>query len=160
VGKMKRYLFLLCFVWIISIHGKSALISLGGGWNDILREKHRTGIVRIEYKFSREIVTIRPLIGMSMTYKKALYVYGGFFFDWLICNHLIVSPNFAAGYYDKGDDKDLGFPIEFRSGIEGGWCFSNDVRIGAHFYHISNASLGHKNPGTEALVIFLAFPFF
>ena len=46
--------------------------------------------------------------------------------------------------------RDLGYELEFRSGIEIGYVFCNKSRLGVHFYHISNASLGRKNPGEEA----------
>jgi hypothetical protein len=31
-------------------------------------------------------------------------------------------------------------------------------RVGAQFYHISNASLAHKNPGAESLIFYYAIP--
>ncbi len=137
---------------------KADLISVGVGVNDIIREKRRSAACRLEYKSHLEWATIRPMLGVSITAKKATYLYGGFGFDWIIAHHLLFSPNFAVGYYQKGDDKDLGFPLEFRSGLEAGWVFHNQMRLGAHFFHISNASLGSKNPGCETLIFFLSIP--
>jgi lipid A 3-O-deacylase len=141
------------------LHGeKPDLISVGSGINDIIRKERRCVAYRIEYKSHLEWATIRPMLGVSITKKKALYVYGGFGFDWVLFHHLLLSPNFAAGYYARGDDKDLGFPLEFRSGLEAGWVFNNQMRAGAHFFHISNASFGNKNPGAESLIFFLSIP--
>lgn len=90
------------------------------------------------------------------------FIYGGFGFEWFIKNRFFFSPNFALGYYGKGGGKDLGFEIEFRSGVEVGVRFSNRSRLGVHFYHMSNArKLFHwsrKNPGEESLVLFFSFP--
>ena len=58
------------------------------------------------------------------------------------------------GYYDRGNSKDLGHNLEFRSQIE----FSYQIglnRIGFNLNHISNASIGDTNPGTESATISL-----
>jgi lipid A 3-O-deacylase len=155
---MKVWLFSLFVLSGSFLHAKPDLLSVGSGINDIIRKPRRCAMVRIEYKSHLEWATIRPMVGFFLTAKKATYLYGGFGFDWVIARHFLFSPNFAVGYYQKGEDKDLGFPLEFRSGAEVGWVFNNEMRLGAHFYHISNASLGHKNPGSESLVFFLAIP--
>jgi len=49
---------------------------------------------------------------------------------------------------------ELGFPLEYRSSAELSYRLKNKSRFGAMFYHISNSSLGFKNPGTECLVFF------
>ena len=134
------------------------LLSFGMGINNLLRDRHRTGEVRIEYKSHLEWYKFRPMAGLMTSFRGAIYAYGGFGIDWIIKDHLIFSPNFAAGGYYDGNGRKLGFPLEFRSGIELGWQFDNKYRIGAHFYHISNAHLGHRNPGEESLVFFLSVP--
>ena len=134
-------------------------ISIGVGAFNVLRHTHRTVEAKLEYKPKAEWHTIRPVLGIMATKERALYVYGGFTLEWLFKKHLLFSPDFAAGYYRKGHGKNLGFPLEFRSGVEAGWEFNNHTRIGAHFYHISNAHLGHKNPGEESLECFFSIPF-
>lgn len=151
---MRFFLFLVpifCFA-------KPSILSLGIGAFDFHRDRYRTTEFRVEYKSCLEYATIRPMIGAMGTIEKSFYLYGGFGLDWILKEHLLISPNFAAGYYNKGEGKNLHFPLEFRSGIELGWVFCNQYRIGIHFYHISNASLGHKNPGEESLVLFFSIP--
>ena len=66
-----------------------------------------------------------------------------------------------------GDQNDiqLGFPLEFKSGIDFLYRFRNEVRIGAGVYHISNAALGEhnthgtRNPGVEILMFKYQIPF-
>jgi hypothetical protein len=93
-----------------------------------------------------------------ITARRSIYSYGGMYIDIYPKHPLFFSLNFAAGYYNKGNGKDLGCPLEFRSGIALSYKFKSNKRIGSHFYHISNASLRRKNPGTECLDFFISFP--
>jgi lipid A 3-O-deacylase len=147
--------FLLCnFVYAIK---DADLLSFGAGVNNCLRD-NTTAECRIEYKSHLEFLRFRPMVGFMMTFRKALYAYGGVGLDLYPKPYLVFSPNFAAGYYNKGNGKDLGFPLEFRSGIELALRFDNLSRFGVHFYHVSNAKLGSRNPGMESLVFFFAIP--
>lgn len=168
-----------CFILFI-LAGKTGgcsqppdYISFAAGVFDFTREKHRTYEFEAEYKFHlkclkspNRFLEFRPLAGIMATAKKSVYIYAGLNFDFLFFDHLLIAPGFAGGYYAKGDGKDLGYPIEFRSGIEVAWQFTDWVRLGIHFYHLSNASLGKRNPGEESLVVFYdiplakGFPFF
>lgn len=149
------------------------LLSFGMGAFDIMREKHRTWEFEIEYKFlvnwlvsPWHFLEFRPLIGVMATATSSVYGYVGLNFDLLFWNHLLIAPGFAAGYYGKGNGKNLGYPIEFRSGLEVAYQFQDGHRLGVHFYHLSNASLARRNPGEESLVIYYdipikrGFPFF
>ena len=92
------------------------------------------------------------------TIQSSYYLYFGVNFDLLIGKHIHLAPGFAGGYYSNGRGKDLGFSIEFRSGIELAWQFSDFRRLGVHFYHLSNASLSKYNPGEESLIVFFDIP--
>lgn len=154
------WLFLVLYLSpILLIAEGPDLISVGGGIFEVCRRnRNRTADFRIEYQPHETWYTIRPLVGFMASARGATYLYAGLTFDWVIKCRLFIAPNFAAGWYNGGGGKDLHFPLEFRSGIMGGWVFKNSCRIGAHFYHISNASMGRKNPGTECLDFFFAFP--
>jgi hypothetical protein len=141
------------------------LISFAMGVYDIMREKWRTWEFEAEYKFHlrclkspNRYLEFRPLAGLMATAQGSGYLYLGINFDLLFCDHLLFAPGFAAGYYWKGGGKDLGWPLEFRSGVELAWQFDDFHRLGIHFYHLSNASLGRKNPGEESLVFFYDIP--
>lgn len=140
-------------------------ISCAGGCFDIVRPKHKTAEIEIEYKFHIRkwtspfyFLEFVPLAGVMTTLRGSGYLYAGLNFDLLIAGHLVVSPGFAAGYYWVGKGKDLGYALEFRSGVEVGWQFADFRRLGIHFYHLSNASLGRKNPGEESLVLYYDIP--
>ena len=138
--------------------------SIGIGANDFSRCSCSFEF-EMEYKFHvkafkspNRYLEFRPLLGAMATAKRAFYGYLGLNFDLLFFDHLHLSPGFAAGYFTAGKGKNLGYPIEFRSGVELGWQFSDGCRLGIHFYHLSNAGLGRRNPGEESLVLFYDVP--
>ncbi|WP_157879134.1 acyloxyacyl hydrolase [Pararhodospirillum photometricum] len=67
-------------------------------------------------------------------------------------------PNTALGYYQRGGGRDLGYPLEFRSGLEIGWRFDGGMRAGVAMHHLSNANIGDRNPGVEELSLNLSIP--
>ena len=96
---------------------------------------------------------ISPAAGGMATSRGTLYVYGGFRFDLPIGSHWRVTPQTAAGFYHRGDGKELGGAIEFRSGLELSRRIGARSRLGLLFYHLSNAGIYERNPGTESLVL-------
>jgi lipid A 3-O-deacylase len=143
----------------ISLFAKDKdLIYVCSGINNIRRLNNRSVEFRLEYKSRYNFKSFHPILGASYTTKKQLYTYGGVSLDLYPNKHVVIAPNFALGYYNKGNGKDLGLPLEFRSGIEAAIKFNNQVRVGLHASHTSNASLGKKNPGLETLAFFVAIP--
>jgi len=141
------------------------LFSAGCGAFDLYREKYRTPELDLEYKAHFDclrspfsFLEFRPLVGVMATARGSGYLYLGINFDLLFFDHLLFAPGFAGGYYWQGNGKNLGYPVEFRSGVEVAWQFSSWHRLGFHFYHLSNASLARKNPGEESLVLFYDIP--
>lgn len=160
-----RYFLLLGTSFFLHSANIADWISFAGGVFNITKEKYRTAELEMEYKFHVkafsapfECLEFLPLVGVMTNLRGGGYLYGGLNFDFLFFDHLVFAPGFAAGYYWQGGGKDLGFPLEFRSGIELGWQFSDQRRIGFHFYHLSNASIGKKNPGEESLVFYYDLP--
>lgn len=159
---MRKWFFLLVFPLILHAASTPTLFSVAVGSYDILRDKWRTWQFDAEVKFGlpsiNQYLTLRPLVGCFVNAHGSGYLYGGLNFDLLFLNHILVAPGFAAGYFWQGSWKSLGFPLEFRSGIELAWQFSDFRRLGVHFYHLSNASIGHRNPGEESLVFYYDIP--
>ncbi len=63
---------------------------------------------------------------------------------------LTITPSFAPGYYNYGSGKDLGYPLEFKSEIQMSLNLSDSTHLGMSYNHISNASIGTKNPGANS----------
>ena len=62
------------------------------------------------------------------------------------------------GLYMKGNDVDLGGPIEFRSGIELGYANKHGVRVGLSVDHRSNMGIYSDNPGLETVQLRVSIP--
>ena len=63
---------------------------------------------------------------------------------------LNVIPSFTPGLYNQGDGKDLGHLVEFKSEVQLSLDLSPNTEFGFSYNHISNASLGEKNPGANS----------
>ena len=63
---------------------------------------------------------------------------------------LKLTPSFTPGIYNQGNGKDLGHIIEFKSEIRLSMDLSKNSMFGMSYNHISNASLGSKNPGANS----------
>ena len=111
-----------------------------------------------EYRFSAIDFGLRPTLGVSVTSDGSVYGYGGLNWDIPLTNELYIIPNFMAGLYGRGDGKDLGGAIEFRSGIELSYQLPNRQRLGIAFNHTSNASIYDHNPGVEVLLVNYSIP--
>ncbi len=134
------------------------LLNIGLGVYDIIHDPHHV-LLQIEYRsFLKKYTYLRPLIGVMGTEKATVYIYGGLACDIFLGKYFVLAPSFAPGLYFKGKGKNLGFPLEFRSSLELAYVLPNQGRLGAQFYHLSNASIGYKNPGSESLVFFYSIP--
>ena len=95
------------------------------------------------------IGNISPITGGFITENSTVYIYTGF--EWNIdMGALTFTPSFAPGLYHKGDGKDLGHALEFKSEIQFSYNSSENSRIGISYNHVSNASIGDKNPGANS----------
>ena len=63
---------------------------------------------------------------------------------------LNIIPSFTPGIYGEGDGKDLGHIVEFKSEVQLSLDIFSSSELGFSYNHISNASLGDKNPGANS----------
>ena len=93
---------------------------------------------------------LSPITGGFVTGQNAIYLYTGVQAEYDF-GFLTITPSFAPGYYNSGDKgKDLGFPLEFKSEVQVSFDLSESSHLGMSYNHISNASLGNKNPGANS----------
>jgi len=95
---------------------------------------------------------ISPITGGFFTENSALYLYTGAQAEYDL-GLFTITPSFAPGYYNSGDGKDLGSALEFKSEIQMSLNLSDSTEFGMSYNHISNASLGDKNPGANSYMI-------
>ena len=93
--------------------------------------------------------TISPVTGFMLTENNAAYAYTGIQAQYKIGN-LNIVPSFTPGLYGEGNGKDLGHVLEFKSEIQLSLDLSDKSEFGFSYNHISNASLGEKNPGANS----------
>ena len=91
---------------------------------------------------------ISPVSGGFMTGNSSFYLYTGIEGQYGI-GPLKILPSFTPGYYDKGDGKDLGSVLEFKSEIKIGFDIFENSKLGYSYSHISNNDWGDINPGTD-----------
>jgi len=146
---------------------KKSRLSLGGGIYNFM--KHGSdGFNQSSLAYNAEIFSgkkafgfIRPLVGFLGTDESAYYGYFGLSVDlyFLDCKCVVLTPSLAVGAYEDGDQIRMGNTIEFRSGGDITYRFRNNVRVGVGVFHISNAGLGYRNPGSEQIIFKYQIPF-
>ena len=93
--------------------------------------------------------TLSPVTGFILTENNATYFYTGVQTEYNI-GKINVIPSFTPGFYNQGDGKDLGHALEFKSEVQLSFDFLTNSELGFSYNHISNASLGDKNPGANS----------
>ena len=92
---------------------------------------------------------LSPITGALITADNAGYIYTGVQAQYKI-GFLNITPSFTPGLYHEGDGKDLGHMLEFKSEVQLSLDLSKNTELGFSYNHISNASLGDKNPGANS----------
>ncbi len=128
-----------------------------GPYNVLRRDKEAQ--LRLEYRFSyRFLSIIRPVIGALATNDGTAYGYGGIRLEAVIAHHFVIMPQAAVGYWERGNGKNLGSHVEFKTGAEFAYRFADYSRLGVAFDHISNAGIGKANPGVESALLVYSVP--
>ena len=89
-----------------------------------------------------------PITGAFVTGKGSSYFYTGVEAEYDL-GPIKILPSFTPGYYNQGDGKNLGDPLEFKSEIKFGLDIFKDSKIGYSYSHISNNDWGSVNPGSD-----------
>ena len=95
---------------------------------------------------------LSPITGVLITADNAGYIYTGVQAQYKI-GSLNFTPSFTPGLYHEGDGKDLGHVIEFKTEVQITYQITSNSEFGISYNHISNASLGDKNPGANSYMI-------
>ena len=93
--------------------------------------------------------TLSPVTGFLVTGDAATYLYTGVQAEYNL-GKINLTPSFTPGLYGQGDGKDLGHIVEFKSELQLSFDLFKDSELGFSYNHISNASLGEKNPGANS----------
>ena len=132
-------------------------LNLFTGIFDFSDHKQKAGIIGLQHQnddLFREtfLGKLSPITGGFLTENNSFYVYTGAQTEFDV-GLFTITPSFAPGYYSTGDGKDLGHVLEFKSEIQMSLNLSDSTEFGMSYNHISNASLGDKNPGANSYMI-------
>ena len=92
---------------------------------------------------------LSPITGVLITADNAGYVYTGVQAQYKL-GSVNLTPSFTPGLYHEGSGKDLGHILEFKSELQISLDIFKNAELGLSYNHISNASLGDKNPGANS----------
>ena len=127
------------------------------GMFDFSDDKQSSGLLGLQHQneelFRNSFLgKLSPISGGFLTEKSAFYLYSGVQAEYEL-GFLTITPSFAPGYYNYGNGKDLGYPLEFKSEVQMSFNLSDSSHLGMSYNHISNASLGTKNPGANSYML-------
>ena len=128
--------------------------NLFSGMFDFSDGKQKAGVLGVQHQneslFRNSLLgKLSPITGGFLTENSAAYLYTGIQAEYEL-GFLTITPSFSPGYYHEGSGKDLGSPLEFKSEVQMTFNLSDTTHIGMSYNHISNASLGDKNPGANS----------
>jgi len=143
--------------------GDPPRLALGAGAFDITpstshKDSRTAGEFRGEYRFADVLSIVAPFVGASVTTDGAAYGYFGLGFDVNFGPNWVVTPNAAAGVFERGSGTRLGSWVEFRTGAEFAYRFANQTRLGLEVTHTSNAGLTRLNPGEQSVLLMYSIP--
>ena len=157
--KIISILFFLFFVFSVNAqelknYEKNTEFNVYSGMFDFSDNGKRSTLIGFEHQnenLSRDtfLGNISPITGALITSDNAGYIYTGVQAEYKI-GALNITPSFTPGLYHEGDGKDLGHILEFKSEVQLSLDLSGNSQFGFSYNHISNASLGDKNPGANS----------
>ena len=136
------------------LNQSNKVFSVYSGMFDFSDDGKRSTLIGIQHQnenLNRDtfLGNLSPITGALITADNAGYIYTGVQAQYKLGN-LYITPSFTPGLYHEGDGKDLGHILEFKSEVQISVDIFKDSELGFSYNHISNASLGDKNPGANS----------
>ena len=157
--KIISILFFLFFVFSVNAqelknYEKNTEFNVYSGMFDFSDDGKRSTLIGIQHQnenLNRDtfLGNLSPITGALITSDNAGYIYTGVQAQYKI-GILKITPSFTPGLYHEGDGKDLGHMLEFKSEVQLSLDLSKNTELGFSYNHLSNASLGDKNPGANS----------
>ena len=156
--KLIHQFFLIVFLGLlpslVSAEEKNSEYNVYLGMFDFSDDGKRSSLVGFEHQdknLNKDtfLGNFSPITGIFITKDSAAYFYTGVKAKYKL-GTLDFTPSFAPGLYRQGDGKDLGHVIEFKTEIQLSLDLSTNSKLGFSYNHLSNASLGKKNPGANS----------
>ena len=117
-------------------------------------KNHETVEVGVEHRFPTDwCLGLGPHVGAFVTPDETFYLYAGTDQRFNLGRSWFIDLVTSVGFYEKGDGKDIGGELEFRSGIALGRRLGGGSRLSFGFFHLSNSSYYRRNPGVNSLLL-------
>ena len=159
---LKKIISILFFIFFVSFVNaeefknfeKNTEFNVYSGMFDFSDDGKRSTLIGIQHQnenLNRDtfLGNLSPITGVLITSDNAGYIYTGVQAQYKI-GILNITPSFTPGLYHEGDGKDLGHMLEFKSEVQLSLDLSKNTELGLSYNHLSNASLGDKNPGANS----------
>ena len=157
--KRSMIVFVLFFFSAISVAEEVKLennteFNLYTGMFDFSDDGKRSALIGFQHQnedLNRDtfLGNLSPVTGAMITADNATYFYTGIQAHYKL-GSLNLTPSFTPGYYNEGNGKDLGHALEFKSEVQISFDLGSSTNFGMSYNHVSNASLGDKNPGANS----------
>ncbi len=134
-------------------------VALLGGLAGAVDPELRGASAGIQYRFQRQWLNHRPIVGAVLYEGGGRFVYGGLGPEIDITRRLRLTNSFSVGVYRAGQI-DLGGTVQFRSAVGLSYALNDSLRLGLMGSHLSHAGFGGAtNPGTESVFLSLGWGF-
>ena len=156
----KIYAYLITIFFGFSVSAFSNELKIGYGKFDEGRQDDESKMSEITYVYDDKNLPygLTPIAGALEHGSDAYMIYAGVQKKFKF-NRLGFIPSLAPGYYNNGDEKDLGYDLQFKSQIELTLDLINGYTLSYALSHISNAGLGDTNPGADNEMVFITKKF-
>ena len=154
ISKYFLIIFLSLFSSIVYSEENNSKLNIYSGMFDFSDVGKKSTLIGFQHKnedLNRDtfLGNLSPVTGALVTADSAAYVYTGVQANYKI-GKMNFSPSFTPGLYSKGNGKDLGHVVEFKSELQISLDLFSNSQLGFSYNHLSNASLGTKNPGANS----------
>jgi len=160
--KLNLHILITCFFLIFSttyaeekkVIENSTELNVYTGMFDFSDDGKRSALIGLQHQneeLNRNtfLGNLSPITGALITGDNASYIYTGVQAQYKM-GSINFTPSFTPGLYHEGDGKDLGHLVEFKSELQISTDIFKNSELGFSYNHISNASLGEKNPGANS----------
>lgn len=114
---------------------------------------------QVRYIGPRVLWDLQPAVGLSHARNGSGYVGAGLAYTWRPeASAFFLRASALAGVHKRGNGRNLGGPIQFRTSLDAGVSTASGVEFGIGVDHRSSARIYRPNPGLNTVYLFSTIP--
>ncbi len=134
--------FFILFSLVVNSEENNHKFNVYSGMFDFRDERQKSTLIGFQHQnedLNRDtfLGNFSPITGALVTSDSASYFYTGVRAQYKL-GKINFLPSFTPGLYSKGNGKDLGHVIEFKSELQISLDLSNNSQLGFSYNHLSN----------------------